>query len=120
MPFGLSIALAFFQATINQLLRSFFKEFVIVFFFYDILIYSPSLDEHLRYLELVFSALSSEKFYLKFSKCLFAQESVDYLGHIISAQEVSPDKSKIQSILQLPLLTTITHLRGFLALSTIY
>lgn len=50
MPFGLSNAPSTFQATMNDLLWSFLRRFVAVFFD-DILVYSPTWNTHLEHLE---------------------------------------------------------------------
>lgn len=75
---------------------------VCVGFFYDILIYSKSHSEHLLHLRLILDLLKSNQFYAKLSKCVFAVESVRYLGHILSATCVSPDQEKIKHILDWP------------------
>ena len=69
------------------------------FFFYDILIFSNSLSDHLYYLQLVLDLLNQNQFFAKLSKCVFAVSQVDYLGHVISAQGVTPDPEKITAIL---------------------
>jgi hypothetical protein len=99
MPFGLYNAPATFQATMNDIFRPLLRKTVIVFFD-DILVYSDSEETHLHHLEQVFSLLAEHQFFLKESKCSFAQTKVDYLGHIVTAGTVAPDPSKVQAILE--------------------
>ena len=72
MPFGLCNAPSSFQATMNMIFRPYLHRFIIIFFDY-MLIYSVSIDEHLKHLELTFQVLLANQFVLKLSKCIFAQ-----------------------------------------------
>jgi len=119
MPFGLTNAPSTFQATMNQLFSKFLRRFVIVFF-NDILIYSSSLDDHLQHLELVLTCLQNNCFYVKLSKCLFCQESIEYLGHIVSSKGVHADPSKLAAMEKWPVPGSFKQLRGFLGLTDYY
>ena len=119
MSFGLTNAPSTFQATMNQLFASFLRKFVIVFFD-DILEYSASLADHVYHLEQVMSFLYTSQFYVKLSKCLFCQESIDYLGHIMSARGVQVDPQKIVAMVDWPLPKSVKQLRGFLGLTRYY
>ena len=119
MPFGLTNAPATFQCVMNEILQPFLREFVLVFLD-DILIYSPSMTSHLTHLRAVLQQLRKHQFYLKSSKCSFAQTQIDYLGHVISQEGVSTDPSKTAAMLSWPQPTTITELRGFLGLTGYY
>lgn len=118
MPFKISNAPATFQATMITLLNIFTQ--ICNSFFNDILIYSSSMGDHLIHLPLLLFTLHKGKFFLKFSKCFIwpiDEQTIEYLGHIISCDGVSPDKNKIYDMLNWPVPTTIKQLRGFLGLT---
>lgn len=96
MPSGLANAPSTFQATMNEIFKPHLRCFVLVFFD-NILVYSPSWKTHLEHQEIVLQLLRQHHLVAKHSKCLFGQTTVDYLGHIISAQGlvVNPDKIKV-------------------------
>ena len=94
MPFGLCNAPATFQALMNDVLRPFLRRFVLVFFD-DILIYSKTWADHLRYLRAVLSMLRQHHLFVKQAKCAFGVASVSYLGHVISKAGVAMDPAKV-------------------------
>jgi len=71
MPFGLTNASSTFQVAMNDLLRPHLRQFVLVFFD-DILVYSPTLEDHVTHLQLVLELLETNQFFVKLSKCSFA------------------------------------------------
>lgn len=109
---------ASFQSTMNILIKPYLRKFVIVFFD-NILVYSKSLEDHISRLDFFFFNASC---LIKFSSrgCLFAQESIEYLGHTISRDGVSLDLEKIRAMITWPTPTTIKQLRGFLGLTGFY
>ena len=50
----------------------------------------------------VLSCLAINNFFIKLSKCVFGQDTVDYLGHIVSSGGVSADPQKIEAMAQWP------------------
>lgn len=119
MPFGLTNAPATFQCVMNSILEPYLRKFVMVFLD-DILIYSPDLPSHVTHLRLVFTLLRKHQFFIKQSKCQFAMQQLHYLGHIIAADGVATDPAKIQAMVQWPVPTNVTELRGFLGLTGYY
>ena len=82
----------------SYIFRPFLRKFILVFFD-DILIYSCKWKEHLQHLRTVFELLRSDSLKVKRSKYTFAQQQVDYLGHVINAEGVQADPKKISAIM---------------------
>ena len=119
MPFGLMNAPSTFQSAMNLLFRPLLRKQVLVFFD-DILVYSPTWENHLQHLEDVLQLLSQNHYLVNKKKCHFGRRSIDYLGHIISGSEVSMDPSKLQSIKEWPAPKNVRGVRGFLGLTGYY
>ena len=119
MPFGLTNAPATFMHLMNSIFREYLDEFVIVFFD-DILIYSRDLATHCEHLRKVLIVLRRHQLYAKLSKCDFAKEKIDFLGHIVSARGVQVDPAKTAAIKDWPTPTAPTHVRSFLGLCSYY
>jgi hypothetical protein len=73
-------------------------KFVVVFID-DILIYSKSEEEHAQHLRVILQRLRDHQLYAKFSKCAFWLKKVPFLGHVISAEGIAVDPSKVQEVL---------------------
>jgi hypothetical protein len=119
MPFGLTNAPANFWGLMNEVLAPFLRKFVLVFLD-DILIYSPTLEEHIVHLTQVLEQLREHQLYMKMSKRSFAQTQLSYLGHIISDKGVATDSSKISTMVECPTPTNVTEVRGVLGLTGYY
>ena len=98
MSFGLTNAPAYFMYLMNSVFMPELDKFVVVFTD-DILIYSKTEEEHAQHLHIVLQRLREHQLYAKFSKCDFCLKEVLFLGHVISAECISVDPSKVQDVL---------------------
>ncbi|GBG74574.1 hypothetical protein CBR_g18983 [Chara braunii] len=119
MPFGLTNAPATFQTAMNDIFKDILEEYILVYLD-DILVYSRTLEYHIRHLRDVLQRLRKHGFYAKLSKCRFAQRKVDFLGHHVSDQGLHMDDAKITAIAEWPVPTSAKQLRSFLGLTSYY
>jgi hypothetical protein len=103
----------------NHIFQHALRKYVLVFFD-DILIYSPSWQDHLNHLDDVLQILQTNTLFVKLSKCSFGVEEIEYLGHVVTGQGVSMDKDKVQAVHDWPVPKNIKQLRGFLGLTGYY
>ncbi|GJP78049.1 hypothetical protein CLOP_g8378, partial [Closterium sp. NIES-67] len=101
MPFGITNALATFQAEMNHILCPLLDECVVVYL-ENILIYSPDMQQHVQHLRRVFDILRRERFYVKLSKSEFALEK-KFVTSCATCQRMKSNKQKKAGLLQ-PLL----------------
>ncbi|XP_061344471.1 uncharacterized protein LOC133290408 [Gastrolobium bilobum] len=79
-----------------------------------------SLQEHIQHLEISLNCLSTHEFFVKLSKCSFAVDEIDYLGHLVSGLGVKSDPAKVAAMVQWPRPQTVKQLRAFLGLTGYY
>ena len=89
MPFGVTNAPAVFQRLMG-LNPSEGNDFVVVYID-DVLVFSRTLTEHLEHLRLVINCLQQAGLKLKPTKCHFAREEIEYLGHLVTAARTSTE-----------------------------
>ena len=78
MPFGLTNEPATFMRVMTQMLQPLLGVCAIVYF-YDRLVYSKTLNDHVKHLQFVFKLLRRDKFYANTKKCTFAVSYI-FLG----------------------------------------
>jgi Reverse transcriptase (RNA-dependent DNA polymerase) len=99
MPFGFMTATATFQRAMDVVLSSVRFQCALTYLD-DIVVYSPTFEQHLEHLSTVLQLLQAAGVSLKRSKCSFAELQVKYLGLKVSQAGVEVDENKIASVRQ--------------------
>jgi transposase InsO family protein len=119
MPFGLTNAPATFQRAMDTLFPFEQRDHILVYMD-DLLIFSKTLGEHERHLREVLTTLQNAGLKIKPSKCKFFQDSVEYVGHTISAAGIQVDESKLEAIKQYHKPGSIQDVRKFIGFANYY
>jgi len=91
-----------------------------VAFIDDILTYALDPDDMIVHLRRVFRKLRVANLKVKPQKCTFGRSAVDFLGHHVTADGITPMDSKLDAIYKACAPRTITELRAFLGLTNYY
>jgi hypothetical protein len=119
LAYGLAGAPSTFQRIMDVTLMG-LKDIYALVYLDDILIFSDSIEEHAHRIRMVLDRIREAKFKLNLGKCTFAAREVAYLGHLVSANGVSPDVSKVKAIKSFPLHRSVRDVRAFLGLAGYY
>jgi hypothetical protein len=119
VSFGLTNAPAYFTNLMNKVFMEELDRFVVVFID-DILIFSKLAEEHEEHLRIELERLRQHKLYTKFSKCEFWMEDVAFLGHMLLAEGIVMDPSKVESVTKWEQPLNVTDIQSFLEMAGSY
>ena len=108
LPFGISSAPETFQRTMTKILTGLQN---VSCHMDDILVQGKRRESHDEALRQVLRRLEEAGMTRNKDKCLFHQESLTFLGHIIDARDVSLDTRKTAAIKNYPVPTTKNEIR---------
>lgn len=104
---------ATYQALMNHIFLPYLGRFLDVYLD-DIMIYSDTLEEHIRHVKLVIEILKKEKLYLGQDKLQFLLPELKVLGRIIDDNGIRMDPDKVDVLIRWKTPTNQDLLRGFL------
>ncbi len=86
----------------------------------DVIIYSPTFNQHLIHLDDILGRLNDANFRLNVEKCYIARTSIDYLGHHIEHSNIKPNADNIRALLETPQPTTAKEAFRFVKAAEYY
>jgi hypothetical protein len=119
MPFGLTNAPATFQRMMDVVLAG-LKWNTCLVYLDDIVVFAPTVTQHLERLESVLQHIERAGLKLNLSKCSFLEQSLKVLGFIVSSEGLSPDPEKITAVHDFPTPRNVKEVQSFLGLCSYY
>ncbi len=108
-----------FQCFVNDIFTDMLDISVVVYLD-NILIYSNNPVEHREHIHEVLCRLRANGLYCKGSKCEFHQDSMEYLGYILSLEGVHMSKDKVKAIIDWLVLQKAKDIQSFLGFANFY
>lgn len=119
LPYGLINASTTFIHLINIVFNKYLDNVVLIFID-DILVYSKKPKEHKQHLRMTLQTLKEHHIYVKFSKCKFYQNQIQYLGHAISKEGIVVDLKKVKEIPNWHVPQDLENIRSFMGITRCY
>ena len=119
LPMGLTNACAMFQRLMNTVMDGLLGSICVVYLD-DIIIFSDDIEDHIRHVTSVADRLRVFNLKVNLKKCKFATTQVEYLSHIISNGEISPNPTKIEAVAAFARPTSVKLVQSFLGLVSYY
>ena len=119
MPFRLTNAPAAFQHFMNDIFADLLDVCTIIYLD-DILIYSNSMSNHILHVREALQCLWDNGLYASTEKCEFHSISMEYLGFILSPDNLMMDPGKIQVIQDWPEPCKVQDIQSFLGFTNFY
>ena len=117
MPFGLRNAAQTFQRFIDQVLQGLNFAYAYID---NVLIASNSPQEHQQHLRLIFERFQKYNIVINPAKCEFGVSKLQFLGHLVTPDGVSPLPDRVRVIQEFPVPNSLKKLREFLGIVNFY
>jgi Reverse transcriptase (RNA-dependent DNA polymerase)/RNase H-like domain found in reverse transcriptase len=120
MFFGLCNSPATFQTMMNEIFQDMIHKRWIIIYMDDIFIFTKTIEENVECVKKVLQRLRDNDLYLKPEKCTFWTKEVEYLGMIISENQLQMDPVKLKGIAEWPAPANVKNVRSFLGFGNYY
>ena len=106
------------------MMNALFKDVIyvgkIVIYMDNILVFSKTMDNHIKMVWQVLQILQDNKLYLQLPKCHFHKTKINYLGYVISHGYLEIDLIKVARIMEWPTPTKVKDVQFFLGFCNFY
>lgn len=119
IPFGLKNAPATFQRLMETVLGDLRGKICFVYLD-DIIVFSPSKEQHFNDLQVVLDTLRNAGLTVNMKKSNFFQETLKFLGHVVSSEGIQVNSEKTEAIKNFPVPSNLKSFQRFLGMAGWY
>ena len=112
--------LATFQTMINDIFCNLIAEGIMIVYLDNISIFIWILEEHYVAVQRVLEVLAKHRLFLHSEKCEFDKLQIEYLGLVISKDQVKMNSIKMAGVCNWPIPKNCTDLQAFLGFTNFY
>lgn len=119
MPFGLAGSPITWQLYITTLLGDLLNKYAMAYMD-DIMLHTPSFDEHEKIIINIFDSLRKSGLKLNINKTKLFCKQIKYLGHVIDANGIKPNEQNIESIKNVSIPKNVKEVQRFLGMASYF
>jgi O-acetyl-ADP-ribose deacetylase (regulator of RNase III)/transposase InsO family protein len=119
IPFGLSVAVSFFQRLMTSVLRHLTPSTCLIYLD-DVIVFGKNNSDMINKLQQVFDRFRENNLRIHPKKSIFSTDKCKFLGHVISADGIQLDDSKFNLVRDYQPCKNIKQVRQFLGLMNFY
>ena len=119
MPFGLKGAPFTCQRAVDTIIDGIKYDNALVYMD-DCVVFSRTFEEHVSHLENIFTRFEKAALKFKPQKCFFFCTAINYLGHVVTKDGVSPDPSKLAAVQMFRPPRNVQELQSFIGLTSYF
>ena len=119
MPYGLSNSPSVFAELMTHVLQGINGKFAMAYLD-DIVIFSPTVEDHIQHLTEVFDRLRKFGLKLRMIKCEFMKNEIKYLGYVVGSPGIKVDPDKVKVIQEMNPPRDVRGVRAFIGCVSYY
>ena len=104
----------------NESFKDMITEGWLVVYMDDLLISSPNQETDMQRTTRVLQRMKELDLHLKIKKCKFGVSQIDYLGMVLSPEEIKMDQTKLNRVKQWPTPKTVKDVQSFMGFTNFY
>lgn len=120
LPFGAKNSVYSYQMVMDKVLSEAGLSACAWAYVDDVLIASPTFEQHLRDIDAVLKAFHAVGLRVHPGKSVFCSDRMEYLGHVITPTGIEPQAAKVAAMANLPIPTSVQVLQSFMGLLNYY